>query len=390
VSATTATDVQTPVTRVAGPLPEATFWRWTGRQFDPRRNSLNMIRLIFALGVLFHHAYILGGFTGSPAIGGVQVGEWSVLGFFCISGYLIAGSRMVKPLATYMMHRAARIFPAFWVCLLVTAFAFAPAEYLHRTGSLEGFLTQPGVTPINYVLLNMWLRINSFAIGDSLATVPFPSVWNGSLWTLYYEFLCYLLLGALFVFAWWRRSAIPTLVAFVISVVLFVNTTALMPYLGQNPHAANFLHFVPYFLGGACVQMLRRRLPIHWAGAAVGTAMIAVALWWSPENGIHVLAPVITYVLLWVASVVPSPRLIQTNDVSYGAYIYAFPVQQLLVVAGMNAHGVALYIVLTVLITVPLAAVSWLLVERPVMRRAKRAERDLSSRASVLAPVATT
>ena len=33
-----------------------------------------------------------------------------------------------------------------------------------------------------------------------------------------------------------------------------------------------------------------------------------------------------------LATVIPSPRLLRTHDISYGVYIYTFPIQQLLAV----------------------------------------------------------
>src|SRR5450756_1758855 len=54
------------------------------------------------------------------------------------------------------------------------------------------------------------------------------------------------------------------------------------------------------------------------------------------------------------------------------SYVYAWPVQQLLVFTGVHQHGVALYDILVLAGTVPFAVASWLVVERPAMRRARR------------------
>jgi len=53
------------------------------------------------------------------------------------------------------------------------------------------------------------------------------------------------------------------------------------------------------------------------------------------------------------------------GDYSYGVYIYAFPVQQLAVTAGFDGplpNGLA-----TILVVLPLAALSWHLVEKPAL-----------------------
>ena len=74
------------------------------------------------------------------------------------------------------------------------------------------------------------------------------------------------------------------------------------------------------------------------------------------------------YGLLWLGAVLPV-RLGSVNDLSYGTYIYAFPVQQLLAVAG--AHTVLGYwgfATVALLVTLVLAWLSWHLVEKPTLR----------------------
>ena len=95
-----------------------------GAAFDPRNNSLNALRLVFASMVIVSHAWPLGGFGRDPQIGGIAVGRWAVAGFFVISGYLIASSRGRTPFLTFLWRRFLRIFPGLWVCLLVTVLVF--------------------------------------------------------------------------------------------------------------------------------------------------------------------------------------------------------------------------------------------------------------------------
>lgn len=363
----------------AAPAPrgarEATLWRWRGPQLDPRDNSLNLIRLVLASSVLFHHAYPLGGFPGHPEILGARLGAWAVFGFFCISGFLITASRQGKALGPYLVHRAARIYPAFWVCLVVVAGAFAPIDYLKTHGTLDGFLTGGSVTPLNYVVSNATLRIGSYAIGDTLANAPYPSAWNGSLWTLYYEFLCYILIALVAATVWWRRSPLPCAVAFAVSVAMCALWPTLSPYVNGNPDIGNLVSLLPFFLGGSLAHSLRERLPLHVLGALATTAVVALAVVLQPSWGLQLAAPFFTYTLLWIGSALRSPRWFQRNDISYGMYIYAFPVQQLLAALGVAEWGLWPYVALSVAGTVPLAVASWFLVERPVMRRTRRADK---------------
>src|SRR5262245_6149816 len=93
--------------------------------FALRRNSLNFLRLVFALMVIVSHAWPVGGYGDDPRIAGEKLGTWAVAGFFAISGFLIANSRRHAPMGTFLVRRVLRIYPGYLVCLVVVAFAFA-------------------------------------------------------------------------------------------------------------------------------------------------------------------------------------------------------------------------------------------------------------------------
>ena len=368
------TPVDTPAVAPAAPTVErATLWRWTGPQLDPRVNSLNLVRLVLASMVLFAHGYYISGAGVGPHLDGENVGGWAVFGFFAVSGYLITGSRWSNSLGTYLVHRIARIFPAFLVCLVVMAAVFGPIGYWHVHGSLDGYLTTGPTTPAAFVFSNAMLRVNAYDIAGTPGDVPYPGAWNGSLWSLYYEFLCYLVVAALAVVGWVRRSTWGIALAWAVSVLVHVGWGhGVAVLVGGNLDVQLLFKLLPLFLGGALVQRLRHRLPLHWAGAAVSLVALLGAIWLLDGWGAQLTAPAIAYLLLYVGAVVPSPRLVHRHDISYGMYIYAFPMQQLLVLTGIHTVSLALFDVAALAATVPLAIASWLLVERPVMRRARR------------------
>src|SRR4051794_33733746 len=130
-----------------------------------------MLRLVFAFAVLVSHAYPLAGLGDRLRWEGENLGGWAVIGFFVVSGYLITGSRLRSPAGAYLVHRIARIFPAFWVCLLAVAFAFAPIGYWHQHGTLDGFLTTAN-PPANFVFENALLRIFDYSVAGTLTDVP--------------------------------------------------------------------------------------------------------------------------------------------------------------------------------------------------------------------------
>ncbi|WP_434613508.1 acyltransferase family protein [Arthrobacter sp. A5] len=348
-------------------LPKMLF----GKPLDPRNNSLNLIRLILAFMVLFAHSFFVVGAGTGPGFKGENLGGWAVAGFFGISGYLITGSRFNNNIGPYLVHRAARIFPAFLVCLLVMAGAFAPIAYVAQHSSLHGFFQTP-TTPANSVFANMFLKISSYDIAGTPAGVPYPGAWNGSLWTLYFEFLCYLLIALLGSLALVRKSPWPILAAFLLSVLVWANIARLDPYLQNNFDFNMLSRLVPYFLGGAVVKVFARRIGLNWQGGVAALVLAAGCVFGLDGFGNQLAAPFIAYLLLWVSTWLPSPRLVLRHDISYGAYIYAFPVQQLLAVFGAYHWGVWWFTVAAAAATIPFATASWLLVEKPIMAIAKR------------------
>jgi peptidoglycan/LPS O-acetylase OafA/YrhL len=80
----------------------------------------------------------------------------------------------------------------------------------------------------------------------------------------------------------------------------------------------------------------------------------------------------VAYAFLWISSWLPSPEFIHRNDISYGVYIYAFPIQQLLAVYGLHRLGLVPYTVAATVITIGLALASWFIVEQPVMNRVRK------------------
>jgi peptidoglycan/LPS O-acetylase OafA/YrhL len=66
-------------------------------------------------------------------------------------------------------------------------------------------------------------------------------------------------------------------------------------------------------------------------------------------------------------SLVHNKRLRLRTDLSYGVYIYAFPMQQLLIVCGLRVLKPLVFFPVATIATLPLAALSWFLVEKPAL-----------------------
>jgi len=339
-------------------------------RLDPSSNSLNALRLLLALVVILSHSWTLGGYGREPTIGGETAGTWAVFGFFVVSGYLITGSRLRSDFGDYLQRRLVRIYPGFLVCLVVTAFVFAPIGYWTANHTLHGFAMTAG-SPINYILSNITLKMNTYAIAGTPIHTPYPGAWDGSLWSLYYEFICYLVIGVAGGWALFRRG--PTVVAamFIVASLGEFQVQRVMRY-AQNGDLVFILELAPFFLAGSLLYMVRDRIPCRAIIALASCAVIGIILLLNSRQLVVFCALPLSYLFLWLGVTLPLRRVGNRNDISYGVYIYGFPVSQLLAVLRVNRHGQFIDVALTMLLTIPLAAASWLIVERPAMRSARR------------------
>ncbi len=329
-------------------------------QFDPKRNSLNVLRLVFASAVIVSHAWVLGGFGEEPLFGGLSLGGWAVAGFFVVSGYLIAGSRHRSSLPQFLYRRALRLFPGLWVCLIVIVFVFVPIAALHDGGAFP-----PGAGAVaSFVVGNATLLGRDFGIDGTLASVPHPGSWNGSLWTLSYEVACYLILGLALSIAAIRRSPASMLGIF----LAFTVASAADAWLLDLPQddLRLLVHLGAFFFAGSALLAYADRIPLRTDLAVTSVIVIVVA---SLFTDVSAIAPLPTaYTCLWLGIRLPLQRVASVNDISYGVYIYAFPTQQLLVLFGVERLGLVAYIVVATAVTYPLAALSWFLVEKRALR----------------------
>lgn len=326
-----------------------------GDRLSSRDNALNFVRLCLASAVILSHTWPIGGFGHNFTVG---FGGWAVGGFFAISGYLIAGSRMRSTFLPYLWRRAMRILPAFWVCLIVVAAVIAP---LTAAAIGETYVLGSG---ISYVVKNAALYISQWGIDDTLLTVPYPDVWNGPLWTLFYEFAAYIFAGVILSVPLLRKhGAIASAVLFVFIVI--AQPLAHGPLDVTTNIYLNGLELGAFFAAGMLLYFLRERIRLKtWLAPValivfVALAALGLAEWYGQLP--------FALLMLWIGAVLPL-RIGSRNDISYGLYIWAFPVQQLIIVAGLGWLGPWGTALLALLLTIPLAWASWRLIEKPAMR----------------------
>lgn len=319
-----------------------------------RDNALNALRLALATVVIVAHSYSLVHGPGGPL---PYAGGFAVDGFFAISGFLIAGSRTRMAMLPYLWRRGLRLMPAYWTVLLFTAVVIAPIS-AKLTGRSIAWADAG-----KYVTWNSLLFTPVLGVSGTPHGVLYEGLWNGPLWTLSFEAGAYALFGLLIALPAFgvRAAASLVLCLAVVSVLQFGAGVA----PGFAPDLARLWGF---FAAGVLMWMLRERMPSSpWPAVA---AVVVVGGVLATNYVLYLaVAPVpLAFALLWLAARLPV-RAGARNDISYGLYLFAYPLQQLMIIAGVAAAAGPLgFALLSVAMTVPVAWASWLAVERPSLR----------------------
>ncbi|WP_217155139.1 acyltransferase family protein [[Mycobacterium] fortunisiensis] len=352
-----------------------------GKVFDPRNNALNAWRLVLLTGVILAHSWPLTGrrIEFEPAHQ-LLANVW-LDGFFAISGFLVTRAWFRNPrLGEFLLSRALRLLPGFWVCLIVTAFVIAPISLAVQGDSPVKLLFSR--EPFLYVLQNSAMLIVKFDVAGTPLDIPWPGQWDGSLWTLTFVVMCYIgtaVLGATGLLS--RRWLIPTL--FVLTLWWAASLPPLNDVVEQPPGAqpvdtATAMLVVQQvsarlylmYLTGALLYQLRSRIPARWSLVALSVVVVLAS---SLLPNYHIVGAIpLAYAVIVSGALARQGWLTLRTDLSYGVYVYAWPMQQLLIVCGLGVLNPVVFSAVAVTVTLPLAALSWFAVEKRALRLKSR------------------
>ncbi len=324
-------------------------------------NNFNLLRLAAALMVIISHSF------GVLDKGNEQPMFWicnrqiigSSLGvfiFFAISGYLVMQSlQRVSTNWQYLRNRALRIFPALIVCnilcvvLLGLFFGSLPfTAYLLRTDTWS------------YLWYNTALYHNQFYLPGVFNNLKPANDINASIWTLTPEVLLYILLLILSLLKLFKSTVVAA-----ISFVLFMVCCSLLHDQSYNGWPLDYyISFSMFFFQGAALYLFRKYISFRWYWVLPG----ALLIYFIPDAWVKwmLFTLLVSYVVIYIGN---TRQLVSLKgyDVSYGLYIYAYPVQQILLITIGSAINPWLQSFLTVLCTLPFAFVSWIFIERPAL-----------------------
>lgn len=337
-------------------------------RFNPRRNLFDLLRLTLALLVVVDHGTVMRT-GGHHTWGRSAIGDFAVDGFFILSGLLITRSYLsLRSFWRFTWHRLLRIMPGFLVCLVVTALVVAPLAAL-LTGRPVVSVFSEDPSAVRYVWGNAGLLITQYEIAGLFPDNPNPTVVNGALWTLVFEAACYALVGALGALALLRRArwSVPLLAVLVWGLTL-AQEAGVEVVVGDDT-----LRLLLAFLVGATLWLYADRVPMRWWLAVAAALVLLVSIATLENYRLLGIVPA-AYLLIWVGTCLPWSLSLR-QDLSYGVYIYHWPVLQLMAATALVTMPVPVFLLVGGAITGAVAFVSWHLVEHPALRQKNRSLR---------------
>lgn len=322
-----------------------------------RDNCFDFLRYLFALSLIIAHFCTL---TDQDPFWFIT-GGMRVKAFFTITGFLVSYSflRRQGDIRSYAVKRLARIVPAYVCCI---AFCLLLGWWVTDLSTYEFFHS---IQTLKYVACNL-LMMNW--IEPELPGVFQDNAWpqmDGSLWSMKQEMLFYALVPmVLWVLAKMRNRG-------------WIWVVVATGMLIHNAVAVQIQYFMFFFTGmtlllyfDLVVRHIKWLLPI----AIVLSVPVYVVEVPYLTDICQMLDPLVFGIIIigLAYSCRPLNVFRRFDNVTYGMYLYHFPIIQLLIYYGVKDYDIRLCFVLTLVLTSILACMSWYLIEKPLINRYRK------------------
>lgn len=336
-----------------------------------RQNAFDAVRLCAALSVIASHSFLLtsGSYAQEPlywaSSGQITIGTLAVGVFFVISGMFISASFERTPSwQDFVRNRVLRIMPALIVVISLLALVVGPAV---TTLPLNEYFVakETWLYFRNILFMPMALHLPGVFQGSTLDTV------NESIWTLRFEVACYVVAAlALMIPKLVRPVVIVGWLASFLIVRYWPNANGVS---GAEYYIVAIARMFRFFGAGMLIYLYRNRIPLD-ARLALGS-LTAPLFFLGTDWFVEAIAFFGSYSMIAFGYLAPEQfrKLTARGDVSYGVYIYGWPIQQLLWPIGQES---AVHWLINTALAIPLAFLlgwaSWIFVEKPALTLKQR------------------
>ncbi len=333
-----------------------------------RANNFDLIRLFAAIQVLIGHSKWQLGIKSFLPLLGLFPG---VLMFFTISGFLVFSSiERNNNIKQYFLNRFLRIYPALWVCIIVTILFIL----------FSSNLTFKDYTSFDFITwIFAQLTLFQFWTPEILRTWGFGTP-NGSLWTIPVEIQFYILLPIVVLL--FKRSKPLYILVFLI--ILSIGSNLLLSF-SQSIDSSNVFvklyraSIFPYLYSFILGMILYK----YWSYVKKfieGKALLWLLLFfiyciitkvfpsYQPTNPLGFVANLLLSILT-ISMAFTMPKLnhiLRGNDISYGIYIYHMPILNVFVTFGLMND--VKYLWMVIISAFVFAILSWSLIEKRALK----------------------
>jgi peptidoglycan/LPS O-acetylase OafA/YrhL len=336
-------------------------------------NNFDFLRLLFASMVIITHSYAL---TGLPEMDIVSqftdakssLSYIGVRGFFTISGFLIYTSLMrTNGIGSFLWKRFVRIWPALTVLLLLTVFILGP---LFTSLSASDYFSANGT--FSYFYLNLVLLAGiRFDLPGVFTTNLYPGSVNGSLWTLPYEVMLYILLSSFYLVKKLNHNYILVPLWLILFSIKAQHVALHGVFISNAIVQDIFVDLALYFVAGSILAKNISLLDHLYVKMVVFAASVLLFVVFAGSD----VFTLFQYLSIPLAAIsfayLPVPYIHKAGmfgDCSYGIYIYGFIVQQSLCFLTNNEIGLYSMMFFAWIISIALGLLSWHLIEKRAMQ----------------------
>jgi peptidoglycan/LPS O-acetylase OafA/YrhL len=340
----------------------------------PQRNRIfDFVRIVLAMLVLLSHApELIDGDRSRELLTryghvGISFGEVGVDFFFVLSGYLITRSWVLDPkLGDYLKKRVLRILPGYVVAFIgsiIICGLIAPSQ--PRITWFENLFRSPLLVHgiISFLMLSVpWTP-------DAFPGQAFHAV-NSSLWTLGFEFRCYLLVALFGVLRLFRIRAAWLLTTLALGLAFpfrdWIDAHSWHHYTWISGGVGEDIRLFFAFLLGGSFFLYKKYIPFRPTLANAAVLLLVASLF--TQTQFHLVLLVAGTYLMFNLERIQLPNIgwhTKIPDISYGMYVYGWPVQQLCLWF-LHPNPWILFLLSSV-ISMFMGALSWHFVERPML-----------------------